>query len=88
MPDSEQAGQAFLTALSTYVDFRLGERGTPQEAPAQVTGFVKRFEVFLETRPGAKTNRDAFDDLVVKMGKMKETRGPGGPTPDSPEPGG
>ena len=86
MPESQQAEQAFLTALKLYLDFRLGEQGTPQDAPPHVTGFVQRFAVFLETRPGAQKNRDAFDDLVAKMSHMKETRGPGGPKPESPSP--
>ena len=80
---SQQAGQAFLTALTRYVDFRLGRAGPAPGRSNHVTGFVKRFEVFLETRPGAKNNRDAFDDLVAKMSKMKETRGTGSPTPES-----
>jgi hypothetical protein len=80
--ESEIAGKQFLIALTSYVDFRLSEPDLP--ATGAQAAFVKRFAAFLETRPGAKENRDGVKDLVDKMSKMKETRGGTGVPPETP----
>jgi hypothetical protein len=82
-------GQAFLDAFTLYIDFRLTEQGPPQDPklPALVE-FVDLFEKFISIRPGAQSHKEACDDLVAKMAKMKDTRGTGGIPPDNQQPGG
>lgn len=81
MPESNDPGHAFLTAFTKYIDFRLTEQGPPKDPPAFVVEFVDLFAKFIRTRPGAQSHKDACDDLVAKMAKMKDTRGTANPPP-------
>lgn len=88
MPELHNPGQAFLTAFTRYIDFRLTEKGPPQPAPKHLEAFVDLFAALLAAHVGAESHREAVADLVAKMSKMKETRGTGDPTPESPTPSG
>ena len=74
----------FMEALTQYIDFRLQEKGEPIHAdklPGHLTRFVGMFKLFLESR-GGRSGDPAFELLLEKMGKMKNTRGGVGPPPE------
>ena len=85
MPTQNAEEEQFLKAMRDYVDFRF-LKGVDEPSLHHAEQLTKTFKAFLRARSGSKDKGETVAFLVEKMGKLAETRGPGQPRPNPPDP--